>query len=340
MLAYPLTKHGNTSVLKIKEVEEPVPGPGEVLVKISHIGINYAEILSRRGQYSWAPKLPYIPGMEAYGTIQAVGSGVDRLVGEKVVVGAQYGTYAEKIVVSAYLAFPQMPDFNDAEQAAFLVNYMTAWVALVKQARLTPSDTVLITAAAGGVGTAAVQIAHHYGCRVLGTASKDYKIKLLNDLKIDVAINYQSSEWDKQVAQGEATDGIDVVLELVGGDTFDKAKGLLNPFGRIVIAGVASIKWSKKNPLTWLSAWQKIPRFKIQDMAVGSNGLLATHIGYLIKSQELTNLLWKELSGYAIAHNIKPVVSHVYEFDQLPQAHEYIESRKSFGKVVVKVSDN
>ena len=337
MRAYPLTKHGGTSVLKMQEVDEPEPEEGEVKIKVSHIGINYAEILSRRGQYQWAPKKPYVPGMEAYGTIEALGPGVDRKIGEQVVAGAQYGAYAEKMVLPEYLAFPKLPDYSDAEQAAFLVNYMTAWVALIKQARMVPEDKVLVTAAAGGVGTAAVQIAKHYGCRVLGTASKDYKINLLNDLNIDAAINYLVDDWDQQVRGFDKGSGVDVVLELVGGDTFKKAKGLLNPFGRIVIAGVASIKWSKTNPLSWASALKKIPRYDIRKMAVGSNGILATHIGYLIKNKELSKQLWKELSSFAISHDIKPVISHIFDFDQLPQAHEYIESRKSYGKVVVKV---
>ena len=338
MLAYPLKKHGGSSVLKMENIDEPQAGEGEVLVKVSHIGINYAEILSRRGQYAWAPKKPYVPGMEAYGTIESVGPGVDRKPGEKVIVGSQYGAYAEKIVVPEYLAFPQLPDFNDAEQAAFLVNYMTAWVALVKQARMLSDDKVLVTAAAGGVGTAAVQIAKHHGCTVLGTASKDYKINLLNDLNIDAAINYQAEGWDEKArALDDEGTGVDVVLELVGGDTFKKAKGLLNPFGRIVIAGVASIKWSKTNPVSWASALKKIPRYDIRKMAVASNGILATHIGYLIKDRKLSMQLWKELSSFCIQHKIKPVVSHVFDFEQLPQAHDYIESRKSYGKVVVKV---
>ena len=337
MLAYSLKKHGGTGVLKIQQVDEPEPGEGEVKVKVSHIGINYAEILSRRGQYQWAPEKPYIPGMEAFGTIESVGPGVDRQIGEEVIVGSQYGAYAEKMVLPEYLAFPKLPGFSDAEQAAFLVNYMTAWVALVKQARMVPEDKVLVTAAAGGVGTAAVQIAKNYGCRVLGTASKDYKIKLLNDLNIDAAINYLSDDWDDRVRQFD-DGGVDVVLELVGGDTFKKVKGLLHPFGRIVIAGVASIKWSKTNPLSWASALQKIPRFDIRKMAVGSNGILATHIGYLIKNKALSLQLWKELSAFTQAHQIKPVISHIFDFDQLPQAHEYIESRKSYGKVVIKVN--
>jgi len=337
MLAYPLVKHGQSRVLKLREVETPTTGQGEVRVKISHIGINYAEILSRRGQYAWAPDKPYVPGMEALGTIEEVGPGVKREIGERVIVGAQYGAYAEKIVVPAYLAFPTLPHLTDTEQAAFLVNYMTAWVALIKQARLMLDDTVLITAAAGGVGTAAVQLAHAFGCKVFGTASKAYKLDLLRDLKVEAAINYQDQDWDNHLKEINGNQGVDVVLELVGGDTFTKSKDLLNPFGRLVIAGVASIKWTKTNPLSWISALQKIPRYDLRKMAVSSNGILATHIGYLIKNESLTSQLWKELSSFCITHQIKPLVSHEFDFDELPRAHDYIESRKSYGKVVVKV---
>ncbi|MFP4093090.1 MAG: zinc-binding alcohol dehydrogenase family protein [Cyclobacteriaceae bacterium] len=335
MRAYLLKKHGGPDSLSISEQPEPQPGKGEVKVAISHIGINYAEILSRRGQYGWAPKKPYIPGMEAFGTVEAVGEGVTLKTGAKVICGAQYGAYAEKVVVPEYMAFPAMPAYADEEQAALLVNYMTAWVALFKQARLQPYDTVLITAAAGGVGTAAVQLAKAYGCQVIGTASKAYKLDLIKKLGADAAINYQEKDWEAQVR--EASGGIDVVLELVGGDTFNAAKNLLNPFGRIVVAGIASIKWSPLNPLSWLPALMKVPRFSLREMAKGSQGLLATHIGYLIDNPELTSGLWAELSAFVNEHQIRPQVSEVFDFEKLAEAHKYIESRKSYGKVVLKV---
>ena len=114
MKAYQLTRHGSTSVLQPKEISEPVPGPGEVRIKVQHIGINFAEILSRRGQYRWAPDLPYTLGMEAYGTIDALGEGVDRTLGEAVIAGWQYGSYAEKMVVPSYMALPPLPPLYSA----------------------------------------------------------------------------------------------------------------------------------------------------------------------------------------------------------------------------------
>lgn len=335
MKAYLLTNHGPAPSLAIQNIPEPLPKAGEVRVKVKRIGINYAEILSRRGQYRWAPKLPYVLGMEAYGEIDAVGEGVNRQVGEEVIAGGQFGSYAEKMIVKDYMALPALEQFSPEENAAFIVNYMTAWVGLMKLARLQPSDSVLVNAAAGGVGTAAVQIAKALDCKVFGTASQPDKLELLRELGVDYPINYQELDFSSVVREAQSGGGVDVVLELVGGETFRKSRDLLNPFGKLVIAGMAGLKWNKRNPLTWPTLLKNIPQAKILQMAQRSTGLLATHIGYLIEHQQVVEQEWQTMTKFVKEHNIKPVVSQVFPFEELPQAHDYIESRKSYGKVVV-----
>lgn len=335
MRAYTLTHHGPASSLKIQEVPDPVPGPGEVCVRVRRIGMNYAEILSRRGQYRWAPKLPYVLGMEAFGEIEAVGEGVNRKAGELVIAGWQYGSYAEKMIVPDYMALPALEPFSPEENAAFIVNYMTAWVGLMKLARLQSSDSVLINAAAGGVGTAAVQLAKGLGCTVFGTASHPDKLLLLEKLGVDYPINYQELDFASVIREAQSGRGVDVVLELVGGETFRKSRDLLNPFGKLIIGGMAGLKWNKRNPLTWPHLLRNIPRVKLLQMAQHSTGLLATHIGYLIKHQDVVQSEWQALTSYVQEHNIRPVISEVFPFEQLPQAHAFIESRKSYGKVIV-----
>ena len=119
-------------------------------MRVEAIGVNFAEVLSRKGRYGWAPPIPYTPGMEATGTIELLGPGVEqRAIGERVIVGAQHGAYAEKIVVPARQALPAIADYSIEENAAIAVNYLTAWVALIEMARLRPTDRVLVTAAAG-----------------------------------------------------------------------------------------------------------------------------------------------------------------------------------------------
>jgi len=335
MKNYVLKKYGKPHVLKIENTPEPIPASEEVRVKIHKIGLNYAEVQSRKGLYGWAPKLPYTLGMEAVGTVDLIGESVkSRKVGEKVIVGCQYGTYAEKIVIPEKQALTPIITFSDDENAAFGVNYLTAWVALMKIARLEPKDTVLIHAAAGGVGTAAVQIAKNYGCYVIGTASKNEKLNMLKDLGIGMAINYEEEDFEKVIRQ-KLKGGIDVVLEVVGGNVFKKSMNLLNPFGRTVVVGFASLNLNKFNPLSWLRTWKDIPRSKVNQLAESSTGLGATHLGYLLKDESLLNEAWDELVSFTVEHGIKPIIGHRFDFIDLPKSHELMESRNSYGKIII-----
>ena len=337
MKAYLLEKPGKPEVLKIREIAEPVPAPGQVKVKIQRIGINYAEILSRRGQYSWAPKRPYTPGMEAFGEVVEIGSDVTKFqIGDLVIVGSQYGSYAEYITAPEHLVFSTLDGFEKDENAAFLVNYMTAWVALLKMGKMVSSDRVLIQAAAGGVGTAVVQLAKATGCEVFGTASEEDKLELLKRLDADHPINYRTEDFYTKIK--ETGHGVDLVLEMVGGEVFKKSLLLLNPFGRLVVCGYASIPLKKWNPLTWWPAWRDAPKVNVMNMAIGSYGIAASHLGYLTDHPEIAQGEWKKLKAFCATHEIRPVVGHTFSFDELPQAHRLIESRKSIGKVVVQLA--
>ena len=336
MKAYVLSKVGKPDVLKISETPEPNPAGHEVKIKVQRIGINYAEVLSRRGQYSWAPKRPYIPGMEAYGEVVTIGKKVTKFkLGDKVITGGQYGAYAEYLVASEHLVFPAIDGFTEDENAAFLVNYITAWVALMKLGKMQSGENVLIQAAAGGVGTAAVQLAKATGCIVYGTASEQEKLDLLKNLGVDHPINYRTTDFYEYIKA--ETGGVDVALEVVGGEVFKKSVALLNPFGRIVVAGYASIPLKKWNPLTYWPAWRDAPKVNVQNMALGSYGILATHIGYLTDNPQITNEVWSEMASFCQEHAIKPIVGHTFSFEELPEAHAFIESRKSVGKVVIRV---
>ena len=337
MKAYLLKKSGRPEVLKIHEVPEPVISKGHVKIKVQHIGVNYAELLSRQGKYSWAPKRPYIPGMEGVGEVIEVGEGCKRItVGQQVIFGGQYGSYAEQIAVPEYMVFPVLHHMNAEENAAFLVNYITAWVVLFKLGRIQSEDKVLVQAAAGGVGTAAVQLAHKLGAEVYGLAGSEDKLKLVKELGANEAINYRSSNWDSTIK--EKSGGVDIVLELVGGEVFRKSRALLNPFGKMAVAGYASIPFQKWNPYSWWLTWKNAPKVSLMAMAKKSQGIMATHIGYLTQDPEIVENNYQELADYMVKHDIKPIVGKVFSFDQMPQAHAWIESRKSVGKVIVSLS--
>lgn len=338
MKAVLLSGHGKPDSLRATEVPEPTPGRDQVRVRIQTIGLNYAEILSRKGQYGWAPPLPYILGMEAYGEIDATGPGVkERRIGEKVIVVNQSGCYAEKVVVPELQALPAIDVYSPEENAAFAVSYLTAWISLFEMARLRPADRVLIQAAAGGVGTAAVQLAKHFGCSVYAAAGSEEKLERLRALNVDHAINYRTHDIETELAGRVGAHSVDVVLALVAGEPYQRALKTLAPFGRVVIAGVAGLELHKWNPLSWRKAWRDMPRADIRRMAVGSYGVMATHIGYLLKTPARMSSIWQELTTFVLNHGIRPVVGSTFTFDQITQAHALMESRGSYGKIVVRV---
>ena len=327
---YLLRRHGGPGVLQLTGGPSPAAGAGEVGVRIHAIGVNYAELLSRKGLYGWAPRMPYVPGMEAAGVIDALGPGIgDRVIGESVVVGTQFGCYAERVVVPAARALPALPGYSAAENAAFAVNYATAWVALMEMARLRPTDRVLVTAAAGGVGTAAVQLAAAFGCDVTGAVGSEAKIGPVMSLGARQAITYEA-------IRSQARD-VDVVLELVGGPVYRASLDSLAPFGRLVVAGFASLNLQRWNPWSWWRTWRDIPRAKVADLALASRGVLASHLGYLLDDPPRLLRVWRDLTAFVERHGIRPVIGATFPFERMADAHRLIESRRSVGKVVVEV---
>jgi NADPH:quinone reductase-like Zn-dependent oxidoreductase len=338
MRAIVLGRHGGPDVLSVHIVPDPTPGPGEVRVRIEAIGLNFAEVLSRKGLYGWAPPMPYTLGMEATGTIDALGADVEgRAIGDRVIVGAQHGAYAEKIVVPTRQALPAIADYSIEENAAIAVNYLTAWVALMEMARLRSTDRVLVTAAAGGVGTAAVQIATRFGCATTGLAGSDRKLEAIRALGAESALNYRRVHFEERLRAAAGRDRFDVVLELVGGKVFRAVWPVLAPFGRVVAAGFASLDLQRWNPLSWLRTWRDLPRADIRSLAPASHGLLATHIGYLLDDPPRLARVWEELMRFVAAHGIRPVIGATFAFEEMGEAHRLMESRRSVGKIVVRV---
>jgi NADPH2:quinone reductase len=316
MRAVLLERYGGPEVLRIAEVAMPEPKPGEVRVRIDAIGINFAEVLSRTGTYGWAPPLPYIPGMEACGVVEGTG--------ERVIVGGQYGAYAEAICVPARQALKPPAGYSTHEAAAFAVNYLTAWVGLMEMARLRASDTLLVTAAAGGVGSAAVQLAKKLGATVIGAASAA-KHDVVRSLGADQAIEY-----------GEiANVRPNVVLEMVGGAAYRDALRALAPMGRIVLTGISSVHWQRRNPLSWLRALRDMPRVSVRDMLMRSYGVMSFHVGRLFVDEGISTAVWDDLVHFVEQRGIRPLIGRVYPFEEIAQAHRDLESRRSVGKLVV-----
>lgn len=330
MRAVVLTRYGGPEVLRITDVATPTPKAGEVRVRIRVIGINFAEVLSRRGLYGWAPALPYIPGMEAFGEIDAIGDGVTtHRAGDPVIVGTQFGTYAEFLCVPADRALTAPRGFTPQQSAAFAVNYLTAWIGLMEMARLRASDTLLVTSAAGGVGTAAVQIGARSGARVIGAAGKG-KQDAVRALGAELALDYDQRGWDASLGP------LNVVLEMAGGDVYRAALRHLAPMGRLVLAGASGAFPRTRNPLARLASLRNLPRASIFDMLKRSYGVMSFHVGWLLDAGAVQTQ-WRDLVQFTEKHGIVPVVGHELAFDDIAEAHRLLETKRNIGKVVVHV---
>ncbi len=321
MQAIRIHETGGPEVMLLEEVETPVPGQGEVLIKVAAAGVNYADLAQRQGAYLTRTRTPMTPGFEVAGTIAALGPGVSvPAVGTRVIAFVN-GGYAEYAVASTSTIIPIPENLDFAHAAAFAVQGLTAYQALCESGRLQAGESVLVQAAAGGVGTLAVQLARLMGAgKVIGTASNEQKLDLVRRLGADAAINYTQDDWVEQVKKASGGRGVDVVLEVVGGAIADQCLQCLAPFGRMVIIGAASgqraqfsaIQLMYKNLSVvgyWLSAWMSRP-----------DRIAAATV---------------ELMQYLATGTLQIIVGQTFPLAEAAEAHRAIAARRTTGKVVL-----
>lgn len=323
MKAIEVDAYGDSDELSVVDVQTPEPNAGEVRIDIEAAGINFADIMQRRGHYPGGPEPPYVPGMEAAGTVDAVGEGVDDLTeGDRVVTMLDTGGYAESVTADAGMLFP-IPDGMSFEEAAgFPVQFLTAHACLFEWGGLEAGESVLIQAAAGGVGTAAVQLASNADAEVFGTASTQEKLDLAADLGCDHPINYTETDFREVVDEETDGEGVDLVLESVGDDVFDRSLDAMAHFGRMVTYGVASGVPAEVSNQRLLFENKTVSGFHL--------GQAAMHDPSRVM-QAVPDLTEGLASG-----DLEVVLGEAFALEDAAEAHQYIEDRKSSGKIVLK----
>ncbi|MEP4379495.1 MAG: zinc-dependent alcohol dehydrogenase family protein [Alphaproteobacteria bacterium] len=233
---------GGPEVLKVDDVPDPAPGPGEIRVCTEAIGVGVPDILMRRGNYEWIPPLPVVPGNELAGTVDAVGDGVDTIsVGDRVYVNSRElpergGGYAEAIVVPAGAVFA-MPDNVEASQAVALGNYQLSWLLLNYAGTPRAGDSILVHAAAGGVGSALVQVAKSMGLNVFGIAGSSEKADYVRELGADAVIERKVEDTGARIAELTDGEGVDFIYDSVAGPGLSDDFAMLAPMGMVVMFG-------------------------------------------------------------------------------------------------------
>jgi NADPH:quinone reductase-like Zn-dependent oxidoreductase len=330
-----IPRHGGPEVLEVRDAPEPAPGEGEIRVHVRAIGVNFADILARIGLYPDAPKPPVVVGYEVAGSVDAVGPGVTTIhEGDRVLALTRFGGYSESVVVPVTQAYRFPDQLSDAEAAAVPLNYLTAAIALYRQAAVIAGDTVLVHNAGGGVGIAAVQLARLRRATVIGTASAA-KHDALRSFGVEHVIDYRHANVEHEVKRLTKGRGVDVVLDPIGGSSFGTSYRMLAPLGRLVMFGVSSISGERRNMWRVLRGWWAMKRFDPLSLINRNKGVFGLNLGHLWDEhrqlQPLMDLILSELR----AGRLTPIVARTFPLDKAADAHRFIQSRANIGKVVL-----
>lgn len=313
MRAIQIDRFGGPEVLELRELPDPIPTDDEILIDVAASGINYADTHQVENSYLSAQRLPLIPGLEV------VGRASD---GRRVVALLGAGGYATKAAAHKGLTFEVPETISDGAALALVLQGITAWHLLNTSAHVRAGETVVVHAAAGGVGTIAVQLAKHLGARVIASASTQEKRELALSLGADVAIDANASDLTRAIEGANNGKKVNVVLEMIGGSTFDASLEALAPFGRLVTFGMASRTAPKEIQAGALMAT--------------SRGVIGFWLSHCIENAAtMLHPQMAELFDLTSRGILTPVIGNSYPLAQAKKAHEDLRARHSVGKLVL-----
>ena len=311
---------GGPEVLVYEDSEEPTPGPGEALVDIKSIGVNYTDVASRKGTNPPA-SFPWTPGREAAGVVTAVGDGVSEVtVGDRVAYAMHTGSYTERQTVPSWLLvrLPEQMSFDTG--AATMLQGMTAHSLVFGITRLNPGDAVLVHAGAGGMGLMLIQMLHRLGARVFTTVSTDAKAELAKNAGADTVINYTQQDFEAEVKNATGEDGLRIIFDAVGLTTFAKGLNCLGRRGYMALYGAAS---------------GPVPPVDSGALRNGSLFLTRPNLGdYTSTRDELLQRAY-EVLGWVQSGQLKLHISLTLPLSQAAEAHRQLEGRETTGKVLL-----
>ena len=312
MKAIYITEFGGPEVMKYLDLPEPVPAGSQVLLEVSAIGINYADTHQTENSYLSTQKLPLIPGMEVVGKMPD---------GSRVLALAATGGYCQKTLVSPKTVIPLPDKVSDGQALAMMVQGSTAHMILKKMGQIKAGESVVIHAGAGGVGSIAIQLAKLWGAFVIAVTSSDEKKKLCMALGADVVVDAGEANLADALIKANNGKGVDLILEMVGGSTFDQSLDALAAFGRVVTFGMAS----RKAPKT-LHPGALMPK---------SQSVIGFWLVNALADKELMAEVFMDLFGMIISGKLKPVIGSTYPLSKAADAHRDMLARKTVGKIVL-----
>lgn len=331
------SKHGKPEVLEVRESEDPKPGPGEVRIRVEAAGLNFAETSARQGIYPAAPKPPCVVGYEGAGVVDALGEGTEGpAIGSRVVFLRRFGAHSDTVCVPRHQLAP-IPDAMSFEHAAALpVNYLTAYQMISVIRRVAPGDKVLVHAAAGGVGTAVLQMCRAIGgVTTFGTASAR-KHDYVRTQGCDHPIDYHTVDYVQAVREQTGGDGVDLVCDALGGADWKKGYSLLRPGGILICFGLANAQRAGK--ASWprvIGQVLRIPRFNPLKMMGENRGVAGVDLGAMWPHHQLIQDGLARLVAMYEAGDIRPHIDATYPFERAAEAHAHLEEGRNMGKIIL-----
>ena len=315
---------GPADALERVEIPEPAPAhpatPGAgVVIDVQAAGVSFPELLQTRGEYQVRPELPFVPGAEVGGVVREVHGEADVAPGDRVAAFCMLGAWAQVAVAPAYFVFPVPDDWEPGQASALVLNYHTAHFALIRRGRLTPGETVLVHGAAGGVGTATLQVAKAHAARTIAVVSSDEKERVAREAGADEVVR-SGGPWKDQVRE---LGGADVVIDPVGGDRFTDSLRSLREGGRLVVVGFAG---------------RSIPEVRVNRLLLANTEVVGAGWGASVLSwPERTRQIGRELAPLIESGEIRPLIGARFPLERAADALELMDSRGATGKIVLDV---
>ena len=324
MRALLCSKFGPPENLKIVEIPDLTPGKGQVRIAIEACGVNFPDTLIIRDKYQYKPSLPFSPGGEVCGTIDALGEDVTEYkVGDRVMAMTLFGGFAEQIIVESSALLRQPKTMDGVVAAGFTMTYGTSMHALTQRAELRAGETLLVLGAGGGVGLAAVEIGKAMGATVIAAASSPKKLDAAKKAGADYLINYSKENLRDQIMQIVGKKGVDVVYDPVGGELFELALRSTSWNGRVLVVGFAS---------------GNIPKVSINLALLKGCSIVGVFWGaFRLKETVSDNQNFVQLFSWFKEGKINPYISHAYALEEAPLAIQKLSQRQAVGKIVIKI---
>jgi NADPH2:quinone reductase len=315
---------GPADALDLVDLPDPEPDhpltPGRgVVVDVHAAGVSFPEVLQTRGEYQFKPDLPFVPGSEVGGIVRSAPEGASVKAGDRVAAFCFLGGFAEVAVAPEHMVFALDEALDFAQGAALVLNYHTAWFALVRRGRLAAGETVLVHGAAGGVGTAALQIAKGQGARTIAVVSNDAKERIAREAGADEVLRADGPWKD----QAQELGGADVVLDPVGGDRFTDSLRSLREEGRVVVVGFTG---------------GSIPEVKVNRLLLNNVDVVGAGWGaYVMAKPDVSREFGAEIARLTAEGNVRPIVGVRFPLEEAAEALRVIDEREAHGKVVLDV---